>query len=185
MRADRNSGPESAKAEPSGPLYRLYQGFSRRNNEKARKLFVSQLPYRCGGGCRIRTRVGLPPNGFQDRPVMTASVTLRMLCGWIIHENGGNCKPRREKTVRPRDASAWDGGGRARSAIFSYNMKHYVKSACKAYALRVKSEWMNIKSPRRRRERSPRDEAARFGPGGRSLRTRKEPFFRAYQTDIR
>ena len=28
-----------------------------------------------GGECRIRTRVGLHPNGFQDRPVMTASVT--------------------------------------------------------------------------------------------------------------
>ena len=34
-----------------------------------------------GGGCRIRTRVGFRPNGFQDRPVMTASVTLRMSCG--------------------------------------------------------------------------------------------------------
>ena len=32
-----------------------------------------------GGGCRIRTRVEFPPNGFQDRPVMTASVTLRIL----------------------------------------------------------------------------------------------------------
>ena len=31
-----------------------------------------------GGGCRIRTRVGLHPNGFQDRPVMTTSVTLRI-----------------------------------------------------------------------------------------------------------
>ena len=34
--------------------------------------------FRIGGGCRIRTRVGLRPNGFQDRPVMTASVTLRI-----------------------------------------------------------------------------------------------------------
>ena len=33
--------------------------------------------FRVGGGCRIRTRVGFRPNGFQDRPVMTASVTLR------------------------------------------------------------------------------------------------------------
>ena len=31
-----------------------------------------------GGGCRIRTRVDFRPNGFQDRPVMTASVTLRV-----------------------------------------------------------------------------------------------------------
>ncbi len=30
-----------------------------------------------GGGSRIRTRVGLHPNGFQDRPVMTTSVSLR------------------------------------------------------------------------------------------------------------
>ena len=31
-----------------------------------------------GGGCGIRTHVGLLPNGFQDRLVMTASITLRM-----------------------------------------------------------------------------------------------------------
>ena len=31
-----------------------------------------------GGGCRIRTRVDFRPNGFQDRPVMTASVTLHV-----------------------------------------------------------------------------------------------------------
>ena len=31
-----------------------------------------------GGGCGIRTHVTLPPNGFQDRPVMTTSVTLRV-----------------------------------------------------------------------------------------------------------
>ena len=30
-----------------------------------------------GGGCGIRTHVGLPPNGFQDRLVMTTSITLR------------------------------------------------------------------------------------------------------------
>ena len=35
-------------------------------------------PLSHGGGCRIRTRVGLRPNGFQDRPVMTASVTLHV-----------------------------------------------------------------------------------------------------------
>lgn len=29
-----------------------------------------------GGGRGIRTPVGLHPNGFQDRPVMTASVSL-------------------------------------------------------------------------------------------------------------
>ncbi len=36
-----------------------------------------------GGGCRIRTRVSFHSNGFQDRPVMTASVTLRMICDII------------------------------------------------------------------------------------------------------
>ena len=32
-----------------------------------------------GGGCGIRTHVGLLPNGFQDRLVMTASITLRVI----------------------------------------------------------------------------------------------------------
>ena len=32
----------------------------------------------CGGGEGIRTPVGLHPNGFQDRLVMTASIRLRM-----------------------------------------------------------------------------------------------------------
>ncbi len=31
-----------------------------------------------GGGRGIRTPVTLPPNGFQDRPVMTTSVSLRV-----------------------------------------------------------------------------------------------------------
>ena len=31
-----------------------------------------------GGECGIRTHVGVSPNGFQDRPVMTASVTLQI-----------------------------------------------------------------------------------------------------------
>jgi hypothetical protein len=34
--------------------------------------------FSCGGGRGIRTPVGLHPNGFQDRPVMTASVSLRI-----------------------------------------------------------------------------------------------------------
>ena len=33
---------------------------------------------RFGGGSGIRTHVGLPPNGFQDRPVMTTSVSLQV-----------------------------------------------------------------------------------------------------------
>ena len=32
----------------------------------------------CGGGWGIRTPVGLRPNGFQDRLVMTASISLRI-----------------------------------------------------------------------------------------------------------
>ena len=34
------------------------------------------LPLMYGGGRGIRTPVTLPPNGFQDRPVMTTSVSL-------------------------------------------------------------------------------------------------------------
>ena len=33
-----------------------------------------------GGGCGIRTHVTLLSNGFQDRLVMTASITLRVGC---------------------------------------------------------------------------------------------------------
>ena len=31
-----------------------------------------------GGECEIRTHAGLLPNGFQDRLVMTTSITLRI-----------------------------------------------------------------------------------------------------------
>ena len=31
-----------------------------------------------GGGCGIRTHVGVNPNGFQDRLVMTASIRLQI-----------------------------------------------------------------------------------------------------------
>ena len=34
-----------------------------------------------GGECGIRTHVTLPSNGFQDRLVMTASITLHFLSG--------------------------------------------------------------------------------------------------------
>ena len=36
-----------------------------------------------GGGCGIRTHVTLLSNGFQDRLVMTASITLRMDIVWV------------------------------------------------------------------------------------------------------
>ena len=39
-----------------------------------------------GGGWEIRTPVGLLPNGFQDRRVMTASLTLHILCLNIIFQ---------------------------------------------------------------------------------------------------
>ena len=46
----------------------------------------SDIRYGCrfcfGGGRGIRTPVGLPPNGFQDRLVMTASICLRV---WILN----------------------------------------------------------------------------------------------------
>ena len=37
-----------------------------------------------GGGDGIRTHVGLHPNGFQDRPVMTTSVPLHILFYYIL-----------------------------------------------------------------------------------------------------
>ena len=42
---------------------------------------VSQLVSSYGGEEGIRTLVGLPPNGFQDRLVMTASIPLRLKAG--------------------------------------------------------------------------------------------------------
>ena len=44
--------------------------------EKPRKRSVFKALY--GGEEGIRTLVGLPPNGFQDRLVMTASIPLRL-----------------------------------------------------------------------------------------------------------
>ena len=32
----------------------------------------------CGGGCEIRTHAPVKANGFQDRLVMTTSITLRI-----------------------------------------------------------------------------------------------------------
>ena len=40
----------------------------------------------CYGGCGIRTHAPLPANGFQDRLVMTASITLRAV---TLSHNGG------------------------------------------------------------------------------------------------
>ena len=57
-----------------------------------------------GGGCGIRTHVTLLSNGFQDRLVMTASITLRI---WvrafayfnILSQIWGNVKSRMKKFV--------------------------------------------------------------------------------------
>ncbi len=39
---------------------------------------LERVVYYTGGEGGIRTHVGLHPNGFQDRPVMTASVPLHV-----------------------------------------------------------------------------------------------------------
>ena len=49
---------------------------TRQKREKPRKRSVFKAFY--GGEEGIRTLVGLPPNGFQDRLVMTASIPLRI-----------------------------------------------------------------------------------------------------------
>ena len=49
---------------------------TRQKREKPRKHSVFKAFY--GGEEGIRTLVGLPPNGFQDRLVMTASIPLRI-----------------------------------------------------------------------------------------------------------
>ena len=41
------------------------------------QVFLAHIFVKIGGGCGIRTHVGVNPNGFQDRLVMTASITLR------------------------------------------------------------------------------------------------------------
>ena len=46
--------------------------------KKTRPHFVGSHFFCCGGGEGIRTPVGLHPNGFQDRLVMTTSIRLRM-----------------------------------------------------------------------------------------------------------
>ena len=42
-------------------------------------LYLLSYPGKNGGEGGIRTHVGLSPNGFQDRPVMTTSVPLLIL----------------------------------------------------------------------------------------------------------
>ena len=54
------------------------QGFLPHKRDNCRICLVDKFGNYHGGGCRIRTRVSFHSNGFQDRPVMTASVTLRV-----------------------------------------------------------------------------------------------------------
>ena len=65
-----------------GTAIPLYQGLVRNFGYKARTLIKTQIvslsAFLFGGGCGIRTHVRLPSNGFQDRLVMTASITLRV-----------------------------------------------------------------------------------------------------------
>ena len=63
---------------PEGPFFLKTAGIRGFGQKQKYADFLSKSAYPFGGGCRIRTRVRLPSNGFQDRPVMTASVTLRI-----------------------------------------------------------------------------------------------------------
>ena len=45
--------------------------------KKAHIVLVDKCALYCGGGSGIRTHVGASPNGFQDRLVMTTSISLR------------------------------------------------------------------------------------------------------------
>jgi hypothetical protein len=53
--------------------------------------------FSCGGGRGIRTPVGLHPNGFQDRPVMTTSVSLRI----ELFPHGAVGETRTRTIIRP------------------------------------------------------------------------------------
>ena len=53
------------------------QGFSVRKNKSPKPIVLTVSDF-CGGGKGIRTLVGLLPNGFQDRLVMTTSISLHM-----------------------------------------------------------------------------------------------------------
>ena len=64
--------------EPNSNRKRLEGGFVVPSASAKHKRKVYDLPFVFGGGRGIRTPVGLPPNGFQDRLVMTASICLRV-----------------------------------------------------------------------------------------------------------
>ena len=74
----KKSGPRTAAKPLGGPSFKENAKFQLKKHEIAAFVLVDKSGYFYGGGCRIRTRVDFRPNGFQDRPVMTASVTLRV-----------------------------------------------------------------------------------------------------------
>ena len=46
-------------------------------------MLTSPFVNKIGGECGIRTHAGLLPNGFQDRLVMTTSITLHIFCTYF------------------------------------------------------------------------------------------------------
>ncbi len=62
-----------SNSRAGSPTYTLSRGASSANLSTSPNSFTI---YNYGRGGGIRTHVGLHPNGFQDRPVMTASVPL-------------------------------------------------------------------------------------------------------------
>ncbi len=83
-----------AKRSPSSALHQVYglwgDNFAKQNcpqEKRAQRVFLCTSEKTRGrtaspcffGGCGIRTHAPLPANGFQDRLVMTASITLRAI----------------------------------------------------------------------------------------------------------
>jgi hypothetical protein len=62
---------------PNGHEYEKTQ-LDRQKDGSCVKSRLSNIRKSNGGEGGIRTHVGLHPNGFQDRPVMTASVPLQV-----------------------------------------------------------------------------------------------------------
>ena len=73
-----------------GFSWRQNGGFQlpRPTSSGCKKLILSFLHQKSGGECEIRTHAPLPANGFQDRLVMTASITLRRLPAHIRSRPG-------------------------------------------------------------------------------------------------
>ena len=93
-RRERDSGSDSAVRQSRTTVSNCHYSLkekkamqtckNRKSTLSSTFLFCSKasLPY--GGGKGIRTLVGLHPNGFQDRLVMTTSISLRVNATIII-----------------------------------------------------------------------------------------------------